>query len=527
MDYRPKTTADGSGGTPSDSVEDETTYGLSPDAGVSAEYSRGDHTHGTPTESAGVTDHGALTGLADDDHTQYRLESEDHSHASTGLQGGTVDHGALTGLTDDDHTQYQKESEKGQASGYASLDAGALVPTDELGTGTADDTVFLRGDQTWANPIQNIGARVYHNAAQTLTSGTNTILNFNSELYDVGDLHDTATNNSRLTAPVAGKYLIFGNIAFAANTTGLRELRLLLNGITPIGLAREVPQSANHFMNCSVIYDLAVGDYIQCTVNQTSGGNLNVVVAGDASPHFGMTLVQQAGSASGLIDLYQLPFESLYQFATDVLADPSTLANLIPLGLYGIISGSGALNTASFVNTNSGIDIHSGATSGGYAGLYGARNDTAHRTTALSTVPTKVKWQSAPIDTNLVQRMELLGLGNSLVNGTNYAAAGASLFVGFRIDVAGSNETLKAVTKNGASETVTDTGVTQVLDVMNLFEIIASSSQVKFYIDGNLVATHTTNIPTGALGPLWSSRTKENAAKGTQLEWVKFSGPRI
>jgi hypothetical protein len=69
--------------------------------------------------AAGVTDHGALTGLGDDDHPQYlteaeadalyealgdiaahaaagdphtgyRLESADHSHLSTGAQGGTV-----------------------------------------------------------------------------------------------------------------------------------------------------------------------------------------------------------------------------------------------------------------------------------------------------------------------------------------------------------------------------------------------------------------------------------------------------
>lgn len=82
-----------------------------------------------------ITDHGALTGLADDDHPQYatdadltahaaagdphtgyRLESADHSHQSTGLQGGTIDHGAaVTGLTDDDHTQYLKERLSGGA----------------------------------------------------------------------------------------------------------------------------------------------------------------------------------------------------------------------------------------------------------------------------------------------------------------------------------------------------------------------------------------------------------------------------
>ena len=60
-----------------------------------------------PSWATPITDHGALTGLLDDDHTQYRLESADHSHQSTGLQAGQLDHGlAITGLTDDDHTQY-------------------------------------------------------------------------------------------------------------------------------------------------------------------------------------------------------------------------------------------------------------------------------------------------------------------------------------------------------------------------------------------------------------------------------------
>lgn len=31
------------------------------------------------------------------------------------------------------------------------------------------------------------------------------------------------------------------------------------------------------------------------------------------------------------------------------------------------------------------------------------------------------------------------------------------------------------------------------------YQVVASASSVKFYLDGNLVATHTTNIPTAAL----------------------------
>jgi hypothetical protein len=94
---------------------------------------------------------------AADPHTGYRLESADHTHQSTGAQAGTLDHGlALTGLTDDDHTQYQKESEKGVADGYASLGADALVPQDQLGAGVQDGTKFLRDDGTWSAPTASV-----------------------------------------------------------------------------------------------------------------------------------------------------------------------------------------------------------------------------------------------------------------------------------------------------------------------------------------------------------------------------------
>lgn len=72
-----------------------------------------------------VADHGALTGLADDDHSQYHTDAravtwhdaDDHSGLAAGdlpahthesvAQAGKLDHGlALNGLADDDHTQY-------------------------------------------------------------------------------------------------------------------------------------------------------------------------------------------------------------------------------------------------------------------------------------------------------------------------------------------------------------------------------------------------------------------------------------
>lgn len=81
----------------------------------------------------GATDHGALTGLGDNDHPQYNLAADTLlTHGATSgtkrrlvagtnvtfddtaanvrtvnaTGGGVTDHGALTGLADNDHTQY-------------------------------------------------------------------------------------------------------------------------------------------------------------------------------------------------------------------------------------------------------------------------------------------------------------------------------------------------------------------------------------------------------------------------------------
>ena len=80
------------------------------------------------------------------------------SGSSSGSGGGVTDHGALTGLGDDDHSLYQLDANKSAANGYASLDSGTKVPTVELGGAGATSSKFLRGDQSWALPPGSSGA---------------------------------------------------------------------------------------------------------------------------------------------------------------------------------------------------------------------------------------------------------------------------------------------------------------------------------------------------------------------------------
>lgn len=136
--------------------------------------------------------------------------------------------------------------------------------------------------------------RVFHNATQSITNNTPTILAFNSERFDTAGnaadtMHDTVTNNGRLTCRYAGKYQITANVAWASNpTSGVIELVLNV-GVTVIA-AQWVTGNYN-YMQCTTLYDLAVNDYVQVRVTQGSGGALNVSSSANYSPEFMMVRV--------------------------------------------------------------------------------------------------------------------------------------------------------------------------------------------------------------------------------------------
>src|SRR3989304_431114 len=115
--------------TASDTVVTETAFGNSSTAGILTTYSRGDHSHGTPTNP--VTAHEA----ASDPHPLYTLSTElvAHEEAADPHPVYALDSDLSSHISaSDPHTGYQRESEKGATSGYASLDAGGKVPLAQL-----------------------------------------------------------------------------------------------------------------------------------------------------------------------------------------------------------------------------------------------------------------------------------------------------------------------------------------------------------------------------------------------------------
>ena len=151
------------------------------------------------------------------------------------------------------------------------------------------------GNLAFIGPKQP-SVRVYNSAVQSILNTTYTSITFDSERWNTdaaGSMHSTLTNTSRLTCQSAGIYEIFAHAGFDANATGQRQATFLLNGTLYIGLVQEAPISGSFtfMVEISTQYQLAVSDYVELQLYQSSGGALNNVVAGNYVGEFGMTRI--------------------------------------------------------------------------------------------------------------------------------------------------------------------------------------------------------------------------------------------
>jgi len=139
------------------------------------------------------------------------------------------------------------------------------------------------------------GARVYDTDVGVLSNNVWGSWPFNSERWDYGGLHSTASNTSRLTAPSKGVYAISGHLNFANNATGRRGIRILLNGATPIAGHSHMTvteSGVSTFMSVGTLYELNTNDYVELQGYQNSGAGLGINNISNYSPEFTMHLVE-------------------------------------------------------------------------------------------------------------------------------------------------------------------------------------------------------------------------------------------
>jgi hypothetical protein len=157
-----------------------------------------------------------------------------------------------------------------------------------LGIGTANQVLTVNSGATapeWKTPSSGaasfVGAKATANASTSATNGTWVAIAFQTEDFDTDGFHSTSTNTSRITIPSgkAGKYLFIGagGLTGAGGGTGRRFLTLYKNGSQIAATQQEFTASSLAVMQLqtTAILDLAVSDYIELYILQTSGSAIN------------------------------------------------------------------------------------------------------------------------------------------------------------------------------------------------------------------------------------------------------------
>jgi hypothetical protein len=149
--------------------------------------------------------------------------------------------------------------------------------------GNYPNPVIANGAVTAAKIGSLPTVRAFHNANQAITSG-NLTLSLNSERFDTANLHSTTTNNSRLTAPIDGVYLITINTSWAGVADGTPLwLGIRQNGSAFLaGHGTTAQVSQEHSM--STVFRMTAGQFVEAIVC-CSG----TVESGDLGASFSMT----------------------------------------------------------------------------------------------------------------------------------------------------------------------------------------------------------------------------------------------
>lgn len=126
-----------------------------------------------------------------------------------------------------------------------------------------------------------IGCRASTSTSQSVSNNTVTALPLAAESFDSdpnGAMHDTVTNNTRITIRTAGVYHCGAQATPAANTTGFRQSYIRVNGGSTIAFDTRMASTAGGAgseVSLYCAYSFAANDYIELVVQQASGGALN------------------------------------------------------------------------------------------------------------------------------------------------------------------------------------------------------------------------------------------------------------
>jgi hypothetical protein len=120
--------------------------------GTGTEYARENHTHGHGNQAGGALHADATTSVAG------FMSAADKTKLDGIDTGAVADHGALTGLSDDDHTQYARTDGTRDITGSQNFDANVVLnstnPVLQIGDGSGEGELVFYNNFTAASDIR-------------------------------------------------------------------------------------------------------------------------------------------------------------------------------------------------------------------------------------------------------------------------------------------------------------------------------------------------------------------------------------
>lgn len=198
--------------------------------------------------------------------------------AGTGISGGGTT-GAVT-ITNSMATAIDAKGDLIVGTGADTFDRLAVGTTN--GHLLTVDSTTATGLKWAAAPVSTpsyVGVGVYKSGNQSINNSTDTALTWDTEDFDTDSFHSTSTNTSRFTIPSgkAGKYLLSGTLWWEANANGLRAIKMYKNGSLIHQTVLLSGTNDGTGIPVSFVFDLAVADYLEVFVRQSSGGALSAL----------------------------------------------------------------------------------------------------------------------------------------------------------------------------------------------------------------------------------------------------------
>jgi len=135
------------------------------------------------------------------------------------------------------------------------------------GVGTSGQVLTSNGAgalPTWQTPsgggVADYSCRIKQTGTTSLST-TWTALAFAGEDFDTDTMHDTVTNNTRITFTHAGKYMVGASLKISANVAN--GIRIKLNGTTVLASQKQGNSSSPEHCNVSTLYNFSAGNYVE------------------------------------------------------------------------------------------------------------------------------------------------------------------------------------------------------------------------------------------------------------------------